>query len=95
MRKIVSTFAVETAGNSLATPLSTTCAHRSLPAPEGPAPVFCCQGCAGVYEFLHQVDGGDFYRRREAAGAEPPAEPAPDSRRRYQTPTDLLLRMPM
>lgn len=57
------------------------CAHCGLPVPDAPpgeAPVFCCSGCAVVYNALHEAGYADtFYRLRQVSDA--PACPAPVS----------------
>lgn len=53
--------------------LSESCAHCGTPAPAGPAPVFCCGGCATVYAALQGCGLDRWYAMRRELGAPAPA----------------------
>jgi P-type Cu2+ transporter len=65
-------------------PHSVTCTHCGAPVPPGlvvpqAEQQFCCNGCRSVWQILHEVDAGDFYRLRDQAGiARPEACTVPE-----------------
>lgn len=46
------------------------CLHCGLPVPR-PGDRFCCAGCEGAHALIHELGLDAYYRRREAAPAEP------------------------